>query len=123
MTSNKPYLIRALYEWIADNQMTPYIQVDTSVKGVQVPMEFVKDNQIVLNIAMMSVKDLMLGNDTISFQAKFSGQSRSIIIPIGAVAAIFAKENGQGMGFEVEDNAQEQGGATTPASSHLKIVK
>ena len=102
MTSNKPYLLRALYEWITDNQMTPYIQVDASVAGVKVPMAYVKDNLIVLNIAMMSVKDLTLGNECIEFHAKFGGQSQFISVPTGAVGGmVFAKENGQGMGFDI----------------------
>ncbi len=126
MTSNKPYLLRALYEWIADNQMTPYIQVDVSLPGVNVPMEYVKDNQIVLNIAMMTVKDLILGNECIEFYAKFGGQSQFVSVPIGAIAAIFAKENGQGMGFEVyqdESGAVGSKGQSSDAPPHLTIVK
>ena len=82
MTSNKPYLLRALYEWISDNHMTPYIQVDTRVQGVSVPSAYVQDHQIVLNITMNSVKDLVIGNDLIEFHARFGGQSEFIVIPI-----------------------------------------
>lgn len=122
MTSNKPYLLRALYEWISDNHMTPYIQVDTRVQGVSVPSAYVQDHQIVLNITMNSVKDLVIGNDLIEFHARFGGQSEFIVIPVDAVAAIFAKENGQGMGFDV-DHAESSDAGSAGKSSHLKIVK
>ncbi|WP_370592249.1 ClpXP protease specificity-enhancing factor [Reinekea sp. G2M2-21] len=102
MTTNKPYLIRALHEWIIDNNCTPYIVFMAEYPGVEVPQEFVRDGQITLNIALSAVKDLELANDTISFNARFSGVPTDISGPVDAVVAIFAKENGQGMGFEVE---------------------
>ncbi len=125
MTSNRPYLIRAIYEWIADNQLTPYIIVDTTIPGVIVPQDYVNDDQIILNIAFHVVSNLTLSNDEIYFDARFKGISQHICVPVKAVKAIYAKENGKGMGFDPEDDD-----AGTPAnaskgrnSSHLRIVK
>jgi stringent starvation protein B len=97
-TSTRPYLIRALYEWCTDNGFTPYVAVlvdDT----VQVPREYVKNNEIVLNISMGATSSLKLGNDFIEFKARFGGSAREIHVPIGRVIAIYARENGQGMAF------------------------
>ncbi len=97
-TSTRPYLIRALYEWCTDNGLTPYVAV--SVDGsVQVPHEYVKNNEIVLNISFDATSSLKLGNDFIEFKARFAGSSRDIMVPIGRVIAIYARENGQGMAF------------------------
>ncbi len=97
-TSARPYLIRALYEWCTDNGLTPYVavQVDGSV---QVPREYVKDGEIVLNISFDATSSLQLGNDFIEFKARFGGKPREILVPIGRVTAIYARENGQGMAF------------------------
>ncbi|QIL44885.1 ClpXP protease specificity-enhancing factor [Acidovorax sp. HDW3] len=96
--STRPYLIRAMYEWCNDNGFTPYVvvRVDTSV---QVPREYVKDGEIVLNVSMDATSALHLGNDYIEFKARFGGQPREIIVPISHVTAIYARENGQGMAF------------------------
>ncbi len=96
--STRPYLIRALHEWCADNGFSPYIavQVDASV---QVPMEFVKNGEIVLNVSMDATSALKLGNDFIEFKARFGGVAREIIVPVSHVIAIYARENGQGMAF------------------------
>jgi stringent starvation protein B len=97
-TSTRPYLIRALYEWCTDNGFTPYVAVlvdDT----VQVPREYVKNNEIVLNISTGATSSLKLGNDFIEFKARFAGSAREIHVPIGRVIAIYARENGQGMAF------------------------
>ena len=99
MSSNRPYLLRAIYDWVTDNGLTPYILVDAMREGVDVPPQAVKDGQIVLNIAMQAVVDLELGNDRISFKARFSGISRDVFVPVAAVLAIYAQENGQGMMF------------------------
>jgi stringent starvation protein B len=104
MTSNRPYLLRAVYDWISDNNLTPYILVDATVKGVQVPPQVIKDGQVVLNLAMRAVASLDLGNEWVSFQARFSGASQSINIPVQAVLALYAQENGQGMMFPAEDS-------------------
>ena len=114
MTSNKPYLIRALYEWIVDNNCTPYIVADVSQPGVQVPTEYVKDGQITLNVAQAAVKDLVMNNDEVFFSARFGGVARMVQVPNAAIVAVFARENGQGMAFEVEAQqppAQPRGAA------------
>jgi stringent starvation protein B len=103
MSSNRPYLLRAIYDWITDNNLTPYVRV---------PPQVVKNGQVVLNLAMRAVANLDLGNDWISFQARFSGVSHSIHIPIQAVLALYAQENGQGMMFPAEE-----GGDAPPPSS------
>jgi stringent starvation protein B len=99
--STKPYLLRALYEWCVDNGYTPYISVVVD-PNTRVPMEYVRDGEIVLNIGPLAISKLQMGNDLIECSARFSGAARQISIPVGCVAAIYAKENGQGMSFEVE---------------------
>jgi stringent starvation protein B len=96
--STRPYLIRALHEWCADNGFTPFVTVLVD-RSVQVPMEFVKNGEIVLNIGFEATTGLRLGNDFMEFKARFGGVVRDIFVPIDRVAAIFAKENGQGMAF------------------------
>jgi stringent starvation protein B len=105
MTSNRPYLLRAVYEWIGDNQLTPYLLVDARQPGVRVPTHAVKDGQIVLNIAMRAVSDLELGNDAVRFHARFNGASQLVVVPLPAVLAVYAQENGQGMMFPPESAA------------------
>ena len=97
-TSTRPYLIRALYEWCTDNGLTPYVAVLVD-DSVQVPREYVKDGEIVLNISFDATSSLKLGNDFIEFKARFAGTPREILVPIGRVIAIYARENGQGMAF------------------------
>ena len=109
MTTPHPYLIRAFYEWITDNGMTPYISVDAEWEGVEVPREFVVDGEIVLNISMTATHNLDLGLEHVTFGARFSGRQRRIMIPVAAVQAIFAKENGQGMALRL--NAAAAGSA------------
>jgi stringent starvation protein B len=96
--STRPYLIRALYEWCTDNGLTPYVAVQVD-ETVQVPREFVKNNEIVLNISFDATSSLKLGNEFIEFKARFGGIAREIVVPIGRVIAIYARENGQGMAF------------------------
>lgn len=98
--STKPYLIRALYEWCTDHGYTPHIAVKVQGK-VRVPMEFVRNGDIVLNIAFSATGNLKMDNEAISFKARFGGVSRDIYVPIAAIAAIYASENNQGMGFDV----------------------
>lgn len=107
MTSTRPYLIRALYEWIEDNGLTPHILVDATAPGVSVPKQHVREGQIVLNINPAAVHDLRLGNDWIEFSARFGGVARAIQIPVTAVLAIYARENGQGMAFGEEPSGEE----------------
>ncbi len=98
--STKPYLMRAIYEWCVDSGYTPYVSV-TVDSATRVPMEYVKDGQIVLNIGPIAVERFNMGNELIEFSARFNGTGRDISIPIGAVSAIYARENGQGLSFEV----------------------
>ncbi len=125
MTSNRPYLLRALYEWITDNDLTPHILVNAQLDGVDVPAHVVQDGKVVLNIAPSATEHLQLENDTIFFKARFSGNPYSINIPMVAVIAIYAKENGQGMMFAQDDTPQPPFDDTDdpPPRSHLKVVK
>ena len=117
MTSNRPYLLRAIYDWISDNGLTPYVLVDAAHAGVKVPAHVVKNGQVVLNLAMRAVAHLDLGNDRIAFQARFSGVSQSIVIPVQSVLALYAQENGQGMMFPADEND------AGPAQSSLEVVE
>ncbi|NOQ69941.1 MAG: ClpXP protease specificity-enhancing factor [Gammaproteobacteria bacterium] len=132
MTSSRPYLVRAMYQWIADNGMTPHLLVDVSVGGVQVPAEHVKNGKIILNIAPMAITGLVLGDAEITFNARFSGQSMDLYVPVAAVLAVYAKENGQGMMFSEDDGAitspDDDGPAPdpdkpTPKRPGLHVVK
>jgi stringent starvation protein B len=100
-TSTRPYLIRAIYEWCTDNGLTPHVSV-TVDDNVQVPLEYVKDRQIVLNISLDATTALVLGNEYIEFKARFAGKAREILVPVNQVNAIYARENGQGMAFQIE---------------------
>lgn len=132
MTSNRPYLVRAMYEWIADNGLTPYLLVDAAVEGVNVPAQAVKDGRVVLNIAGRAVAQLELGNDEVRFMARFSGVSQSVRVPVAAILAIYAQETGQGMMLPQgeEDGTPPppsggpgEGGDEPPKRSHLRVVK
>jgi stringent starvation protein B len=112
LTSTKPYLVRALYEWILDNDLTPHLLVDAEYPGTQVPAEFVQEGQIVLNIAPSAVRNLVMGNDRIHFGARFGGVARELSVPTEAVLGIFARENHQGMLFPQPEYPRE-----TPAAS------
>lgn len=103
MTSSKPYLIRAIYEWIVDNNLTPYITVDASVAGVMVPKEHIQNDQITLDISAAATSNLIISNDSLEFKARFGGISRNVYVPISAVMIIFAQENDQGMEFPPEE--------------------
>lgn len=128
MTSNKPYFIRAIFDWIVDNELTPYLLVNAEYQGVEVPQEFVNGGQIVLNISPKACRGLHLDNDRILFTARFSGQTTQIFLPPAAVLAIYAKENGRGMEFEVEyDTAPPSARSAAKSKSNvkpfLKLVK
>ncbi|MGR9087228.1 MAG: ClpXP protease specificity-enhancing factor [Gammaproteobacteria bacterium] len=125
MTSLKPYLIRSIYEWIVDNHMTPYLLVDADEESAVVPQQFVDEGKIVLNIRPEAVHGLILGNDIIEFNARFSGNAMQIIVPVQAVLAIYAKENGKGMVFDPEDGT-DQGDSPEKkpqAKPHLRVIK
>lgn len=128
MSSNRPYLVRALYQWISDNGLTPHLLVDATVAGVLVPASAVQDGRIVLNIAARAVSQFDVDNDSIHFLARFGGVSQSVHVPMPAVLAIYARENNQGMMFPPE-NAPQAPPPDAPAPeepprrSHLRIVK
>ncbi|HEY1393180.1 MAG TPA: ClpXP protease specificity-enhancing factor [Methylibium sp.] len=121
-TSTRPYLIRALHEWCTDNGFTPYLAVFVD-STVRVPQEYVKNNEIVLNIGFEATSGLQLGNEVVSFKARFGGVARDIVVPVDHVIAIYARENGQGMAFPVpgetaaagEESAHEDSGTGAPA--------
>jgi len=125
MTSSRPYLIRALYEWIVDNGLTPYLLVNSGIDGTLVPTRFVEDGKIVLNVSPSAVRSLDLGNKRISFGARFGGKSMDIEVPIAAVLAIYARENGQGMAFQDQTNGTPPNPPEPPqpVRPRLKIVK
>lgn len=103
MTPRRPYMLRAFYDWLVDNDLTPHLVVAATLPGVRVPDEFVQDGQIILNIAPRAVGNLELGNEAITFNARFGGRPHSVIVPLYAVQAIYARENGAGTMFEPED--------------------
>ena len=137
MSSHRPYLLRALNEWIADNGMTPHLLVDATRPGVQVPQQAVSDGKVVLNIAERAVARLLIDNDTVSFTARFGGVSHPVVVPIAAVLAIYARETGQGMALpddvaasgpqeEVavsEEPPPDDSTPTPPRRGHLRLIK
>ena len=125
MSTNRPYLLRALYEWITDNGLTPHVLVDAEVDGVDVPQQAIQKGKVVLNIATGATEQLQLENETIFFKARFSGKPYPIRVPMSAVIAIYARENGQGMMFAQDDTPQPpvDGMDDPPPRSHLKVVK
>jgi len=124
LNSSRPYIIRAIYEWIADNDCTPHLLVDVNQEGVDVPQAYVTDGQIVLNISASAVVGLEMGNELILFNGRFGGIATDIVVPIKAILGIYARENGQGMVFdapeEPEDPPEPPSGRTRPS---LKVVK
>lgn len=126
MTPSRPYLIRALYQWIADNGLTPHLLVDATATDVRVPQQYISDGKIVLNIHPNSVRDLLLENDWISFSARFSGTSYEVAFPVQATLAIYARENGHGMAFHDEDNGGDHPPTPSDEGSRkpsLRVVK
>jgi stringent starvation protein B len=126
MTSNRPYLIRGFYDWIVDNQLTPYILVNATYPGVQVPKEHVRQDRIILNISPTATRGLLLENDRIVFTARFSGNTEQIAVPPGAVLEIYAQENGRGVSFDAEEEVEPPptiGVAETDKKPSLKLVK
>ena len=124
MTSQKPYLIRAIYEWLIDNDLTPYLLADTTFDGVQVPHEYVNDSKIILNIAPNAIADFHADNEWISFSARFSGKATELFIPITAVQAIYGKENNEGI-FFTDDGEPPPSKQSAPSKKRptLKVVK
>ncbi len=127
MTSQKPYLLRAIYDWLVDNNLTPYLLVNATIDGVQVPHEFINDGKIVLNIDPGAVRNYHADNEWISFSARFSGKPMELFIPIQAVQSIYSKENNQGMFFPDEELPPKPPNSPSPIKKAkrpgLKIVK
>lgn len=126
--SKRPYLVRAMHEWMGDNEHTPYIVVDTSVEGVAVPQEHIKEGKIILNISHAAAHNLELNNTAISFRARFGGVPYDVWVPINAVLGIYAKETGQGMIFSHGANNPEppdpqDDTETSRSRAHLRVIK
>ena len=109
MTPNRPYLLQAYYDWLMDNELTPHVVVDAYVPGTQVPQQYVKDGQIVLNITSSAVDNLQIGHEYIEFNARFGGVPQQVVLPMAAIVAIYARENGAGTVFDLEDAYQLEG--------------
>ena len=124
MTSSKPYLVRALYEWILDNDNTPYVLVDTSSDQVLVPDGISSDGKVVLNLAPAAIQDLEMTNEHVSFSARFNGVAQQIYCPVSSLLAIYARENGEGMMFPVEEAEEDSGDEESkPRGPTLKVIK
>jgi len=125
MISNKPYLLRALHEWILDSGLTPHIIIDVQAENLQVPQQAIQDGKLVLNISPGATQGLEMGNDSITFKARFSGTPHTIFLPIDAVMAIYARENGQGMMFarESEPEQEKSGKVEKNSGPNLKVIK
>ncbi len=129
LSPRRPYLLRAFYEWLLDNQLTPHLVVDVTLPDVQVPMEYARDGQIVLNIAPRAVGNLELANDEVRFNARFGGVPRQVSVPLAAVLAIYARENGAGTMFEPEaaydedvSSLNDENGATESESEPVMSI-
>ena len=125
MTSSKPYLVRALYEWILDNETTPYILVDTSSEQVQIPPGIATDGKVVLNLAPEAIQNLEMTNEYVAFSARFSGVAQDIYCPMTSLMAIYARENGEGMMFPEEESEAEHDSPDDdkPKGPTLKVIK
>lgn len=127
MTPLKPYLIRSIYEWIVDNNLTPHLLVNAEYPGVILPTDFIEDGRIVLNVRPEAIQGLVLGNDEIEFNARFGGKAMHISTPTGAILAIYAKENGKGMIFDPDEDGDEtpppEPETKTPQRPQLRVVK
>ena len=133
MTPSRPYLLRAIYDWLIDNEQTPYLLVDADAEGVNVPREHVQDGKIILNISLTATRDLELTNDGVTFNARFGGQPMRVNVPIMATLALYSKENGRGMMFPEEapdDGPQspepgpdKKSDKEMPQRPHLTLVK
>lgn len=129
MTPSKPYLIRGLYEWLLDNDVTPYVLVDTSSEAVEIPKGIASDGKVVLNLSPGAIQNLEMTNEYLSFSARFSGVAQNVYCPILSVLAIYAKENGEGMMFAEDNQPEEPTADDKPATDKkskrpgLKVVK
>ena len=125
-TSKRPYLIRAMHEWMMENDLTPHIVVDAEAEGLTVPDQYIIDGKIALNVSYAATRELAFDNDAVRFEARFSGVNHEIEVPVLAVMGIYARETGQGMIFTDEEsppNTETLGGGDGPARPALKVVK
>ena len=134
-TSQRPYLLRAMHEWMTDNGHTPHVVVDATAAGVEVPQQHVADGKIILNVSYAAVRDLDLGNSDISFEARFGGVPQRLFVPVNAILGIYARETGRGMIFAAHEEGEAEPEAAQAASntdqepppagrrSHLKVIK
>jgi len=118
MVSTKPYLVRAMYEWCVDQGFTPYLTVQVD-QHTRVPSAYIREGQIVLNVGPEATHQLKIGNEQVTFQARFNGVAHQILVPIDNVAAIYARENGQGMAFEVPDASEGMSAEKAPGSTEI----
>ncbi len=129
MTPNRPYLLRALHQWIVDNGMTPHLLIDAEAEGVDVPAQVIQNGKVILNVSPGAVQGLDLGNEWILMDARFSGTAHQLSIPVSAVIAVYARENGQGMMFAEEadelhsPDPDDTNTPKKPGPAHLKVVK
>jgi stringent starvation protein B len=126
MTSSRPYLIRAIHQWIVDNSCTPYVLVNASAEGVSVPQQHVENGKIILNLSPRAVRALQITNEAIEFETRFGGVATLVQIPSAAVLAIYARENGQGMIFDKEEDAGPRPPSSEPPRPQkpkLRVVK
>lgn len=138
MNSSRPYLLRAIHQWIVDNDCTPYLLVNANAPGVMAPQEYVENEKIILNISPTAAHNLLLGDEEVMFNARFGGRPMEVIAPVEAVLAIYARENGQGMLFTedvVAEDGEEPAAETEPAAAsddeaepapkrpHLRVIK
>jgi stringent starvation protein B len=129
MTSSRPYLIRALYEWVVDNDLTPHLLVNAKAQEVSVPEQYVREGRIVLNVGPTAIEELLITNDAVTFSARFNEGVSDIYVPVSAILAIYASENGRGMFFSEEDEDEGEPPPTKGAGSQrkgkpdLKVVK
>ncbi len=125
MTPTRPYLIRAIYDWIVDNGMTPHLLIDSQFEDVQVPRQYEQDGKIVLNISSTATQNLDINNEAVEFSARFEGEATVIYIPISHVLAIYTRENGQGMMFGEDNEFTPPPDSSSPSikRTHLKVVK
>lgn len=125
MTARRPYLLRAFYDWLLDNDLTPHLVVDINLPGVMVPLEYARDGQIVLNIAPRAVGNLELTNEEVHFNARFGGVPRQVVVPMVAVMAIYARENGAGTMFEPEPAYEQLAGddeTQQPSETVMSVI-
>lgn len=130
MNSSRPYLIRAIYDWVVDSELTPYLLVDAEVEHVTVPVQHIQDGKIILNVSLSAVRDFDVTNEWVMFSARFNGKAMNVSFPPHAVLAVYAKENGRGMVFSEEDELPQPPSGTEPLSTippkgkpSLRVVK